>query len=844
MGLFTYPRWGCLMMRNQSGHQSPLLVERDFAPQHQEYLAARAVPLELAKKAGLVSVSKSEAEQLLGFGYPGKSGGLWIPYPGADDFGRLRLDEPFQGKNGKPTRYLTPKEEVRPYLPSMIPAEDWSVPKQTIYIVESPIKALALVAVGLLAVGLAGVRTGHKKGAPVHCLHPILFALRHWFQCIVVILFDAGRAISEEVRAAEKRQAELYASAGAEVLVAELPLTQEGKDQGPDDFLKKHGAEALRQVLQRAKPFSEVHPPGPKKEPQKTQAQLLVELSLEAGVTVWSTPSGEAWCSLQVNGHQEDHALKSTHIKRYLRHLAHTQEGFIPGGQALQDAIATLDAALLHGSVHPVFVRMGEYEGRFYIDLGTPERSAVEIDAEGWRIIAKPPVRFRRPKGLLPLPAPQRGKDIQELRRYLNTPEETEWRFLVAWLLAALRPKGPYPIAVLQGEQGCAKSTTARMMRALIDPNATPLRSTPRNEQDLAIAAMNGWAPAYDNLSGLPEWLSDALCRASTGGGYATRALHTDDEETLLDYQRPIIINGIDEVATRGDLADRALLVTLPRIPEEKRREEREVWAEFEAARPFLLGALLDVVAAGLRQLPTVFLSAKPRMADFAVWISACEPALSWGPGSFLALYTREKGRMAEASLESDPFAVAIQKKLTGEASHQWEGTLTALLLELGAEAGEEARKSKGWPKDATRASDRLRRLAPALRSVGVEFEKSPSHKEGRIYHFSLSSSESSKKKEERASPASPASPTALPEAQRGDAINPPSVPSLTSVPPELPQGTLETPKGDTQEERASPPRPLLPKAGDAVTLGDAVKRIFPRQVLEAPEEELIGGAI
>src|SRR5262249_28492037 len=156
------------------------------------------------------------------------------------------------------------------------------------------------------------------------------------------------------------------------------------------------------------------------------------------------------------------------------------------------------------------------------------------------------------------------------------------------------------------------KSTTSRVLRRMIDPHVTVLRCEPRGVRDLMIAATNSWAVALDNLSGLPPWLSDALCRLATGGGFATRTLYTDDEETHFDAMRPVLLNGIEDVATRGDLIDRCIAFTLPQIPEEKRREEEPFWREFEAAQPKLLGAFLDTVVGGLQALPDVRLDHLP----------------------------------------------------------------------------------------------------------------------------------------------------------------------------------------------------------------------------------------
>src|SRR5262245_27613663 len=213
----------------------------------------------------------------------------------------------------------------------------------------------------------------------------------------------------------------------------------------------------------------------------------------------------------------------------------------------------------------------------------------------------------------------------------LNVKTDDEFVLTVAWLLAALRPIGPYPVEALAGEHGSAKSMRTNFLRALVDPNSVPLRAPPRSEHDVYIAARNSHVLAYDNASGLPDWLSDTFCRLATGGGFSTRELYTDQDEVLFASKRPIILNGIDDIATRPDLADRCIVQTLAAISDKKRELESELWAKFEQKRPHILGALLDAVSHGLKALPDVKLDRKPRMADFAQWVTACEGALGEG---------------------------------------------------------------------------------------------------------------------------------------------------------------------------------------------------------------------
>jgi hypothetical protein len=140
------------------------------------------------------------------------------------------------------------------------------------------------------------------------------------------------------------------------------------------------------------------------------------------------------------------------------------------------------------------------------------------------------------------------------------------------------------------------------------------------------IAANNGHLLAFDNLSGLPPWLSDALCRIASGGSFAVRRLYTDDDEVLFQAARPTVLNGVEDVIGRADLADRAIFLSLGPIAEEQRRSEADLWREFERARPAILGALLDAVAHGLNAVHSVRPDRLRGLADFAIWASACDP--------------------------------------------------------------------------------------------------------------------------------------------------------------------------------------------------------------------------
>jgi len=234
----------------------------------------------------------------------------------------------------------------------------------------------------------------------------------------------------------------------------------------------------------------------------------------------------------------------------------------------------------------------------------------------------------------------------------------------------------------------------------------------------LFIAANNGHVLAFDNVSGLPAWISDTLCRLATGGGFAVRQLYSDQDEVLFDAARPVILNGIEEIVTRPDLADRAVFLTLEPIPEENRRPEAELWAAFEAERPRLLGVLLDAVVEGIKRLPDTHLEKLPRMADFALWATACETAL-WPAGTFWSAYCGNRDEAVEGVIDADPIAAAVRVLMATRTV--WTGTASDLLGALGEVVGDRGVKSKNWPDSPRSLSGRLRRAATFLRKIGIE---------------------------------------------------------------------------------------------------------------------------
>lgn len=510
------------------------------------------------------------------------------------------------------------------------------------------------------------------------------------------------------------------------------------------DELEENGPEAVRAAGEAAEPIAapaeDAAEPTPKRKRKSRTKRDLLLTALGPDLELWHDDEDRPYASVVIDGHREHWAMDSDRFPLAVTSTYYKAHSSTLSAQALNDALRFLRAeAVCNGPQHPVYQRVGAAGGKLYHDLGNDSWQAMEIDGDGWRLVDNPPVRFVRTRGMLALPAAERDdRGLDELRAFVNVPDDDAFKLIVAWLIAALRPEGPYPILLVDGEQESGKSTATLFLRRLIDPKKSMLRGAPKDLTDLYVAAANSRVLSFDNLSGLDNATSDAICRLSTGGGFATRQLYTTFGEATFDGMRPVIANGIPNLATRPDLASRALTITLQAIPDEQRRDEDQVRADFEAALPRLLGALYDGASAGLRNLAKVQLDGVPRLAAFVKWITAAEPGLGWEDKSFITAYAGNRRDAVALSVESSPVGRALLA-LMQHRGEPWQGSPSECLDALESHAAERDTKSKSWPSGVPALGTALRRLRSDFRKYGIEL--SLDNREGkarnRFYVFS-----------------------------------------------------------------------------------------------------------
>jgi hypothetical protein len=461
---------------------------------------------------------------------------------------------------------------------------------------------------------------------------------------------------------------------------------------------------------------------------KKSAATVLVELAMSR-YYLGVTDEGEPF-AVEKTGSHIARMLRGgkTGLRAAMSRAYFESQGRAAPQQALADALLVLEGRCADATPTPVHLRVAELDGVHYIDLGATgndENSVVRLDGTGWTIAKDVPVLFRRTKVTGAFPLPVVGGSLSPLWELVNVSAD-EQPLVLAWLVAALiGPDIPHPILSLFAEQGSGKSNGSRALVGLVDPSPVPLRKPPKDADGWVTAASGSWAVCIDNLSNIPAWLSDSMCRAVTGDGDVRRALYTDGDLHVFSFRRCLLVNGIDIGAIRGDYAERSLVANLARIKPDKRRAEAELIEYWTAEHPRVFGALLDLAVQVVAVLPSVRLESSPRMADFARILAAVDQIM--GTQGF-KVYQDQSAGLAAESLESDPFMVALIEKVTTE----FLGTSAELLARLRPDA-ETARTPEGWPKGARAVTGVLKRNAPALRSNGWAFEEIPRELSGRV---------------------------------------------------------------------------------------------------------------
>ncbi len=464
-----------------------------------------------------------------------------------------------------------------------------------------------------------------------------------------------------------------------------------------------------------------------KKERQSGSEKLsLISLITDDNCRPFHDQHNEPHAHARVDDHWETLRVDSKAMKRWLRMLSWRMK-IVSKQEDLKDALLRLESSAVHeGSRFPLETRITHIKEAhvFLYDLSDPLWRAVRITSEGYSIVTEPGIHFRRFSHQERQVDPVDGGDLRELLTLTNLADADQELLFLVHLVSCLIPFIPHPVPNFHGPQGSAKTTLAKMERALIDPSSMGALSFPDKSRELVQLLSHHYMAFFDNVSKITQEQSDIICRAVTGEGNSKRRLHSDDEDMIYNYRRCVGFTGINPTARKPDLLDRSILIRLNRIPEEKRREERLVLEDFEAMRPRLVGAMFATLSKAMAIYPEIQLQRLPRMADFCRWGCAIARALGYDDRDFLRVYFANIKQQHEEAIQADQLSTAIQAFME-QYPNGWTGKASELLEELGAVAIKEKLDIKGqdWPKRANILSRRLNEIKTNLLEVGIAIE-------------------------------------------------------------------------------------------------------------------------
>ena len=459
-----------------------------------------------------------------------------------------------------------------------------------------------------------------------------------------------------------------------------------------------------------------------KNEDKKGQIDILIDIVED--IETYRTSMDETYVTIQIRENNVN--VKSERFKKWIVSQFYNIESKIPTNDNIAKIILLLESRAMN-EVNEVLVerRCATVDNCIYYDLKDDSCNVVKVSRDGWEIIKDPPVIFARTKTMYRQVTPERNGNLDILDKWFRYKDENHLILQKVILVASLIPNIARPIQVLHGEKGSSKTSTMKLVRDIIDPAIVPVVSIPKTIDDLAVYISKNYVPCFDNIDTISNQVSDLLCIAVTGGGHTKRKLYTDDEEQVMFFQRFIVLNGINVVATRPDLLDRCILLELERIPPNERKEEKVLREEFEKDKPIILGAIFETLSKAMSIYDQVELNNLGRMADFTRWGYAIAEVLGIGGDKFLEAYLNNQNNANIEALESHPVGFAMYKFM--EDKTVWSGSPTKLLSELEIVAGFEKidTTNSNWAKTPNVLSRRLNEIKSNLLDVGIEFERS-----------------------------------------------------------------------------------------------------------------------
>ncbi|MEN6373682.1 MAG: hypothetical protein ABFD75_02735 [Smithella sp.] len=335
----------------------------------------------------------------------------------------------------------------------------------------------------------------------------------------------------------------------------------------------------------------------------------------------------------------ETYLIKGTPFRQFITRELYKTTGKTVGTETIKQALNAIEGmAIFDGKLIELHNRMAAHKGAFYYDMG--DGRVIKTTASGWVINNCPPILFKRYTHQLPQVEPQRGGKLDKIFNFMNVTNDQDQLLLEVSLVSFFVPHIPHPLLYSQGGQGSGKTGAMSCAKKLIDPSKLNVCIPPYDKKELIQTLYHQYFCVFDNVSDIPDWMSDILSIAITGGAQSKRKLYSDEEDVIFAFRRCAALTAINMCIQKSDLFDRAILIRFDSIHPYQRKEDAELNRQFENEKPRLLGAIFDTLSKAMKIYPEIKIKYLPRMADFCRWGCAIAVALGYDSEDFLNAYT------------------------------------------------------------------------------------------------------------------------------------------------------------------------------------------------------------
>lgn len=466
---------------------------------------------------------------------------------------------------------------------------------------------------------------------------------------------------------------------------------------------------------------------------KRTKTSEIIEMVQNKTARLFLDQYKNFFAQVRVDGHFETWPLKSLKFKTWVLGNYYNLTG-----NTLTDTRLSVVTKILYwkayskGEQIKLKNRVAKKDDALFYDLTNKRWEIVKITKGSWGIQKQDYPIFRRFSHQNPQTVSKNQRDLELIENFWNIKKRDNLLLAKVILVTFFVPDIPHAILVPYGSQGSAKSTIFKTIKKLVDPSCLSALTFPRSKKELVQQLYHHYFCPFDNISYLPSWISDTLCRSISGEGFSKRALYTDDEDIIYQYKRCVGLNGINAPPKKPDLLDRSVLLGLERISRKERTEEKTFWQQFEKDRSKILAGIFETISSAMKIVETVELKEKPRMADFARWGEAISQSLGYAENEFLRAYFNNIDSQNTSAIENHILGEVVLELM--EEKNKWKGTATQLLekLENIAQRLKVNTKTKKWPSAPNVVTRRLNEIKSNLKEMGIEISRKRVGSKGR----------------------------------------------------------------------------------------------------------------